>query len=149
MTYEEIYSQFYLKQTDKEFFKKYTKEEAYEMMLGWMKSVIAMPYIRKCFSSITFDDELAQVSFTLKESIDEESDEYFVIDMFAQGLVICWMQQKIDKAVSLATVIGGKEEKRILDNYKSNITRLKELKLELKKYIRDYGYQNNEYIGEV
>ena len=148
MTYEEIYSQFYLKQTDKEFFNKYTKEEAYEMMRGWLRSTIAIPYVRKCFSTIAFDDELAELSFTLVESVDQYSDEEFVKDIFAQGLVICWMQQKIDKAVSLATVIGGKEEKKLLDNYKDNIARLKELKIELRKYIRDYGYQYNNYIGE-
>ena len=84
----------------------------------------------------------------LNNSIDEASDNYFVKDILAQGMVICWMQQQIDKAVSLATVIGGKEEKTILNNYKNNIARLEELKVYLRKVIRDYGYFNNDYIGD-
>lgn len=148
MTYEEIYSQFYSKETDPTFFKKYSKDEAYELMRTWLHSIVATPYVRKCFSIITLDDELLELTFELKNSIDEASDNYFVKDILAQGMVICWMQQQIDKTVSLATVIGGKEEKTILNNYKNNIARLEELKVYLRKVIRDYGYFNNDYIGD-
>ena len=149
MTYEEIYSQFYSKETDPTFFKKYSKDEAYELMRSWLHSIVAIPYVRKCFSVIALDDELLELTFQLNNSIDEDSDNYFVKDIFAQGMVICWMQQQIDKATSLATVIGGKEEKTILNNYKNNIARLEELKVYLRKTIRDYGYFNNTYIGDV
>jgi hypothetical protein len=148
MTYEEIYSQFYSKETDHTFFKKYSKDEAYELMRSWLHSIVAIPYFRKCFSTITLDDEILELTFKLENSIDEDSDNYFVKDVFAQGMVICWMQQQIDKITSLATVVGGKEEKTILNNYKNNIARLKELKVEFRKTIRDYGYINNSYIGE-
>ena len=149
MTYEEIYSQFYSKETDPTFFKKYSKDEAYELMRTWLHSIVAIPYVRKCFSTITLDDEILELTFQLKNSIDEDSDNYFIKDVFAQGMVICWMQQQIDNATSLATVIGGKEEKTILNNYKNNMARLEELKVQLRKTIRDYGYFNNEYIGDV
>ena len=148
MTYEEIYSQFYSKETDPTFFKKYSKDEAYELMNNWLHSLVGIPYIRKCFSTITLDDEILELKFVLKHSIDEDSDNYFVKDILAQGMVICWMQQKIDKAVSLATVVGAKEEKMIINNYKNNIARLNSLENKLRKTIRDYGYINNQYIGE-
>lgn len=148
MTYEEIYSQFYSKETDHTFFKKYSKDEAYELMNNWLHSIVGIPYIRKCFSTITLDDEILELTFVLRNSIDEDSDNYFVKDIFAQGMVICWMQQQIDKVTSLATVIGGKEEKTILNNYKNNIARLEQLKVQLRKTIRDYGYIKNDYIGE-
>lgn len=148
MTYEEIYSQFYSKQTDPTFFKKYSKNEAYDLMREWLHSIVSIPYVRKCFSSITLDDDVLELTFELENSVDEDSDNYFVKDIFSQGMVICWMQQQIDKAISLAAVIGGKEEKTILNNYKNNMARLKELKLQLRKTIRDYGYINNEYIGD-
>lgn len=148
MTYEEIYSQFYSKETDPTFFKKYSKDEAYELMNNWLHSIVGVPYIRKCFSTITLDDEILELTFVLKNSVDEDSDNYFVKDIFAQGLVICWMQQQIDKVTSLATVVSGKEEKTILNNYKNNMARLEQLKVQLRKTIRDYGYINNEYIGE-
>ena len=58
------------------------------------------------------------------------------------------MQQKVDNIVNLSVVIGGKDEKTILNNYKANMTRLEEMKVQLRKTIRDYGYINNSYIGE-
>ena len=148
MTYEEIYSQFYSKIDDPTFFKKYSKDEAYEMMRTWLHSIVALPFVRQRFSSIALDDEILELTFELINPVDEDSDNYFVKDIFAQGMVICWMQQKIDKAVSLATVIGTKEEKTILNNYKNNMERLNELKVQFRKIIRDYGYTNNDYIGE-
>lgn len=148
MTYEEIYSQFYSKETDPTFFEKYSKDEAYELMKSWLHSLVAIPYIRKCFSTINLDDEILEITFVLKNSINEDSDNYFVKDIFAQGLVICWMQQQIDKIVNLSTVVSGKEEKIILNNYRNNIARLEQLKIQLRKTIRDYGYINNNYIGE-
>ena len=147
MNYEEIYSQFYSKLTDPNFFKQYSKTEAYELMRDWLHGTIGLPHVRKCFSDISLDDEVLELTYELVDSIDNDSDELFVKDILAQGMVICWMQQKIDKATSLATVIGGKEEKTILNNYKSNIERLDKLELKLKKTIRDHGYYNRD-IGE-
>lgn len=148
MTYEEIYSQFYTKIADPTFFKKYSKDEAYELMRNWLHSIVGIPYFRKCFSSIVLDDEILELTFKLVNSVDEDSDNYFVKDIFAQGMVICWMQQEVDKIVNLATVVGGKDEKTILNNYKNNIARLEQLKVQFRKAIRDYGYFNNDYIGE-
>ena len=148
MTYEEIYSQFYSRIDDPTFFQKYSKDEAYDLMRVWLHSVVAEPYIRKCFSSISLDDEILELTFQLNNPVDDDSDNYFVNNIFSQGMVIGWMQQKIDKAVALAQVVGGKEEKTILNNYKNNMARLKELKIQLRKFIRDYGYIYNDYIGE-
>lgn len=148
MTYEEIYSQFYSKQTDPTFYKKYSKEEAYDLMKNWLHSLVGTPYIRKCFSSITLDDNILELTFKLNLSIDDESDNYFVKDVFAQGMVICWEQQQIDKITNMAAVLGGKEEKSLFNNNKNNMTRVKTLEVNLRKFIRDYGYVYNEYIGE-
>ena len=148
MTYEEIYSQFYSKQTDPTFFKKYSKEEAYDLMKNWLHSLVGTPYIRKSFSSITLDDNILELTFKLNLSIDDESDNYFVKDVFAQGMVICWEQQQIDKITNMAVVFGGKEEKSLFNNNKNNMTRVKTLEVNLRKFIRDYGYVYNEYIGE-
>ena len=148
MTYDEIYSQFYTKIEDPTFFQKYSKDDAYELMRNWLHSIVAIPYFRKCFSSISLDDEILELTFELKNSVDVDSDNYFVKDVFAQGMVICWMQQEVDKVANYAMVIGGKDEKMILNNYKNNATRLDQLKVQFKKTIRDYGYIYNDYIGE-
>lgn len=148
MTYEEIYSQFYTKEIDPTFFEKYTKDEAYELMKSWLHSIVAIPYIRKCFNTITLDDETMELTFELVNPVNEDSDNYFIKDVFAQGLKICWMEQQVDTVINLSVAVGGKEEKTILNNYKTNISRLEQLKVLLRKKIRDYGYCNNDYIGE-
>lgn len=148
MTYEEIYSQFYTKNIDPTFFKKYSKEEAYDLMKNWLHSLAGTPYIRKCFSSITLDDNVLELTFQLNKSIDDETDNNFIKDVFAQGMVILWEQQQIDKITNMAAVLGGKEEKSLLNNYKNNMTRVKTLEVNLRKFIRDYGYIYNDYIGE-
>ena len=147
MTYEEIYSQFYLKETDSSLFEQ-SKDDAYEKMCGWLHSIAGTPYVKKCFSKISFNDEINELTFTLKNSVDSDSDEEFVKELFAQGLVICWLRPQVDSMYNTLKCFGTKEEKPIFDNYKSNMERLKTLERDLKKFIRDYGYLNNNYIGE-
>lgn len=144
MNYEKIYSRYYLKETDPTFFQK-PQEEAYDILKGNLHSVAAIPYIRKCFKSIILDDEIMELTYELADSVDEFSDEDFVTEMFAQGLVICWLIPQIDNIENIYVVLGTKEEKRLQSNYKANVERLESLKKQLRKYIRDYGYINNSY----
>lgn len=146
MKYEEIYSRSYMKRYDPEFYNN--KEFAYETMKEWMHEIVAFPWVRKIFSSITLDDVLEELTFELVNSVDEQSDNDFIIKIFTDGFVICWMRPKIDTAINLATVIGGKDEKKLISNYQANIDRLNSLELKLKKYIRDYGYINGTYETE-
>lgn len=146
MRYEEIYSRSYMKKYDPEFYNN--KEFAYETMKEWIHEIIAFPWVRKIFSSIVLDDVLEELTFELVNPVDEQSDNDFVIKLFTDGFVICWMRPKIDTAINLATVIGGKDEKKLISNYQANIDRLNSLELKLKKYIRDYGYINGTYETE-
>ena len=104
---------------------------AYELMCGWLHDAISDPYIRKVFSSIALDDEIMLIDFSLSTSIDEFSDEEFVISVFAQYMVIQWMKPQIESVLNTAFVLGGKEEKKIQANYKNNIERLDSLEIKL------------------
>lgn len=146
MKYEEIYSRSYMKRYDPSFFDN--KEFAYETMKEWLHEIVAFPWVRKIFSSITLDDVLEELTFELVNSVDEQSDNDFVIKLFTDGFVICWMRPQVETSINLATVIGGKDEKKLLSNYQANIDRLNSLELKLKKYIRDYGYINGSYETE-
>ena len=146
MKYEEIYSRSYMKKYDPSFYDD--KQFAYDTMREWLHEIVAFPYVRKIFASIVLDDVLEELTFELVNSVDEESDNDFVIKLFTDGFVICWMRPKVDTAINLATVIGGKDEKKILSNYQANIDRLNSLEIKLKKYIRDYGYVNGTYGTE-
>ena len=112
-----------------------------------LHNVIGKPRVRRLFSSIVMDDEIQQIDFTLNNSVDEDSDIDFVTDLLILGMTIEWLQPQVDSILHTSVMIGGKEEKKLLDNHKNMIDRLDSMKTELNKMIRDYGYMYNSYIN--
>nr|DAJ60512.1 MAG TPA: hypothetical protein [Caudoviricetes sp.]DAZ75010.1 MAG TPA: hypothetical protein [Caudoviricetes sp.] len=112
-----------------------------------LHNVIGKPRVRRLFSSIVLDDEIQQIDFILNNSVDEASDIDFVTDLLILGMTIEWLQPQVDSILHTSVMIGGKEEKKLLDNHKNMIDRLDSMKTELNKMIRDYGYMYNSYIN--
>ena len=110
-------------------------------------NAIANPRVRRLFSSLTLDDEIQQLDFTLNNSVDETADMNFVVGILVLGMTIEWLQPQVDSIMHTSVMIGVKEEKKILDNHKNMIDRLNSMKTELNKRIRDYGYMYNSYIN--
>ena len=113
-----------------------------------LHSVVGKPRVRRLFSSISLDDEIQEMTFTLNNSVDEESDKDFVLEILSLGMAIEWLQPQVDSVIHTSVMIGGKEEKKLLDNHKNMIERLDSMKKEQNKMIRDYGYIYNSYIKE-
>ena len=113
-----------------------------------LHSVIGKPRVRRLFSSLSLDDEIQEMTFTLNNSVDEESDKDFVLEILSLGMAIEWLQPQVDSVIHTSVMIGGKEEKKLLDNHKNMIDRLDSMKKEQNKMIRDYGYMYNSYIKE-
>ncbi len=111
-----------------------------------LHSVVGKPRIRRLFSSLSLDDDLQQFDFKLNNSVDEDSDKDFVLELFTLGMTIEWLQPQVDSVLHTSVMIGGKEEKKLLDNHKNMIERLSSMKTELNKMIRDFGYMYNSYI---
>lgn len=112
-----------------------------------LHSVIGKPRVRRLFSSILLDDKMQQLYFSLNNPVDEESDADYVIEILTLGMVIEWLQPQVDSVLHTSIMIGGKEEKKLLDNYKNMIERLDSMKKEQNKMIRDRGYIYNSYIN--
>lgn len=113
-----------------------------------LHSVVGKPRVRRLFSSLSLDDEIEEMTFTLNNSVDEESDKDFVLEILSLGMAIEWLQPQVDSVIHTSVMIGGKEEKKLLDNHKNMIERLDSMKKEQNKMIRDYGYMYNSYIKE-
>lgn len=111
-----------------------------------LHNTVGKPRVRRLFSSIQMDDEIQRLSFELNHSVDEDSDIDFVCDIFILGMVIEWLQPKVDSILHTSVVIGGKEEKKLLDNHKNMIDRLESMKKEQNRMISDYGYMYNSYL---
>lgn len=113
-----------------------------------LHSVVGKPRVRRLFSSLSLDDEIQEMTFTLNNSVDKESDKDFVLEILSLGMAIEWLQPQVDSVIHTSVMIGGKEEKKLLDNHKNMIDRLDSMKKEQNKMIRDYGYMYNSYIKE-
>ena len=113
-----------------------------------LHSVVGKPRVRRLFSSLLLDDEIQEMTFTLNNSVDEESDKDFVLEILSLGMAIEWLQPQVDSVIHTSVMIGGKEEKKLLDNHKNMIERLDSMKKEQNKMIRDFGYMYNSYIKE-
>ena len=146
MTYDEIFNRFYNLMDDPNFYKL-PQDFAYDRMRSWLHDAASKPYIRKEFSQLKLDDRLLELTYSLNNPSDQESDDDFVINIFAQYMVIGWLKPQVDNAINTARIIGSKEEKNIQSNYKTNIERLESLERNLRKFIRDDGYINNSYIS--
>lgn len=147
MTYDEIYSAFYLI-ADKDFFKL-DKEIAYEYMKQWLHNAIATPYIKELFSNVSLDDVLEELTFELKNPSETYDTNNFIKDILSRYMKISWIAKNIDSDINRALVVGSKDEKMLLNNYKNNIDRLEMLEKQLRKSITDYNSNNNDYVGGV
>lgn len=118
-----------------------------EIYIERLHSAVGKPRVRRLFSSLSLDDKMQQMNFSLNNSVDEKSDRDFVLEVLSLGMVIEWLQPQVDSIIHTSVMIGGKEEKKILDNHKNMIDRLDSMKKEQNKMIRDYGYMYNSYIS--
>ena len=124
------------------------ESDLFEIYTERLHSVVGKPRVRRLFSSLSLDDEIQEMTFTLNNSVDEESDKDFVLEILSLGMAIEWLQPQVDSVIHTSVMIGGKEEKKLLDNHKNMIERLDSMKKEQNKMIRDYGYMYNSYIKE-
>lgn len=148
LKYDDIDSRSYIKREDPTFFND--EELAMSYRDEWIEEIASYPHVRREFKTLTLGvDEYGDkiITFELKNSIDDYSDTLFVKKIFSDGSVICWMRPRVDNIVNNATAIGGKEEKKLISNYQSNIARLRELETEFKKTVRDHNTYNNSYIN--
>ena len=111
-SYEDIYSRFLQKCTDYDFIEL-DEETVYDNMEGWLHSVASLPYVRVKFKTFSLNDEVLKMNWELKNSIDDNSDELFVIEVFAQGMIIQWLEPKVKSILNVKQFFGGKEEKFI------------------------------------
>lgn len=144
--YDQIFSRVFGKITANDLLS--LDEETRTIMLKeWLVASVYQPRIRRLFSSFELDEDFNEITCELTNSVDEYSDMYFVIELITIGMVIEWLQPKVDSVLYTAPMIGGKEEKMLMDHHKDNINRLESLKVQQAKMIRDYGYMHNSYIS--
>lgn len=146
LKYEDIYKRALTMINDLEL-ATYTEEDFYSVLCEWLHTTSSFPLLRKKFSTYSFDDEIMNINFTLTNSVDDFYDSEFVKTILAKGIVINYFPSKLENTKNLATMIGGKEEKKLIDNYSKNMERLTQLKREWELELSRHTYYFGEYGG--
>lgn len=83
----EIYSRFYLRIED---YNIVGLDESIvdEMMDGWMKSALSVPYVRRLFDKYAVDNDLGEIEYELKFPVSDDEDKDFVEEVIALGMVV-------------------------------------------------------------
>lgn len=146
LKYEDIYKRALTMINDLEL-ATYTEEDFYSIFCEWLHTTASFPLLRKKFSVYSFDDEIMSINFTLTNSVDDFYDSEFVKTILAKGIIISYFPSKLENTKNLATMIGGKEEKKLIDNYSKNMERLTQLKREWELELSRHTYYFGEYGG--
>lgn len=91
--YSEVYSRFMLRITDYDI-AGLEESLAYDMMSGWMRSVLSKPMVRRLFASVVLDDDVEEIEYVLSNPWDDDADKDFVEELLSVGMVVEWVSPK-------------------------------------------------------
>ena len=147
LLYEKIYSSLLRKVTDYDFLNM-SDDDVTNTLTEYLHSTIAKPYCRRMFSSISLDDELQEMEYTLKVVSDESQDEDFIIEMLSLGMLIEWTEPMVNSKLLQQQMITSSKESKFYSQaqhlsavqsvYDNAVKKQRDL-------IRDRGYIYNDY----
>ena len=148
LSYDEIFSRFFSRVEAYDFLDL-SPEQSTDYLNAWLHGACSKPFLRRLFSSIVYDDEIEELTFSMKYSVDDFSDKDFVIEVISLGIAIEWLEPKVNSIMNLSQMFASKEEK-----FYSQANHLMELKNSLnyfrktqRQIIVDRGFAWNSYLG--
>lgn len=150
-SYNDIYSRFLNKIRDYEF-AGLPEPNATEQMREWLQSALSHTYIYRIFATFSADDEIAEIEYTLKSSVDDYSDKNFVEELLGNALVVEWVSPKVQTTNLINQMMTNSKESKFYAQ-KSHLAQLRELKADVenkvRSMLRDKGYIYNSYLENV
>ena len=139
--FSEIYSRFFLRVKDYEM-SGMKEKLVNELLNGYLRSTLSKPMVRRLFQSISLDEDMGEIEYELKNSLDEDSDKDFVEEVLALGMVSEWASPKYHSTLLTSQLLSNSEQK--FYSQSAHLAEMKELynksQTDLRKLIRDYGY---------
>ena len=126
----------------------YPEDVVTELTNEWIHSMAGQVSVRRMFKSISLNDDIQQITFTLKNTVDEGSDIDFVSNIFSMGIGIRWCKAKLcddnvlDQAF-LSQEVKFYSQKNHMDGLRDL---LKDLKTELNSEITQHNGTWNSYL---
>ena len=150
-TYQDIYSRFLMKVKDYDFFNQ-AEALANESMRGWLLASLSKPYINRIFASISADDEIAELEYTLSDSVNDFSDKNFVEELLGYQIVCEWLTPKLNTTTLLNQMVSNSKESRFFAQA-NHLDQMRNLladsESKVRSMLRDKGYIYNSYLGNV
>ena len=147
LNYDIIYSRLFSKIEAYDFIEL-QENELNDFLCNWIHSSSANPYVRRLFSTFSLDDEIQEIYYEMKYSVDEFSDTEFITEVLTLGVVVAWLEPKINSINNIAQMFGSKEEK--FYSQSQHISELRALvndaKKQQRRMIADRGYAWNSYL---
>lgn len=150
-SYNDIYSRFLNKIRDYEF-AGLPEPNATEQMREWLQSALSHTYIYRIFANFSANDELAEMEYTLKSSVDDYHDKNFVEELLGNQMVYEWISPKVRTTTLVNQMITNSKESKWY-NQKDHLKEVKEIEDDaynkVRGLLRDKGYEYNPYLGNV
>ena len=147
LTYDTIYSRLFSKIEAYDFIEL-PKDDLNGLLCDWIHSASANPYVRRLFKSFILEDEIQEISYEMKYSVDEYSDTEFIVEVLTLGVVVAWLEPKVNSINNIAQMFGSKEEK--FYSQSQHISELRNLVNDSvkkqRRMIADRGYVWNSYL---
>ena len=147
LTYDTIYSRLFSKIEAYDFIEL-PEDDLNGLLCDWIHSASANPYVRRLFKTFILDDEVQEISYEIKYSVDNFADVEFITEILALGVVVAWLEPKVNSINTISQMFGSKEEK-----FYSQSSHLSELRglvndsvKKQRRMIADRGYAWNSYL---
>lgn len=148
VTYDDIFSRF-LAQVQAYDLLQINEYDAREKLNEWLMSVKSNSRVRKIFTTLAFDKNIETITCELKNSVDDEADNDFVIELFALGVKWRWVTEKYESVLNTSQYFGSGEKKMFSQaNHMAELKNMSTMaRTEFFRFISDHGYYNNSYLG--
>lgn len=152
------------------FSRFYTKVEAFDLLAlddkirneylcSYLHTSASKPYTDRLFSSIAITDPYfnedefvdGDVTYELKNKIDDSKDTEFVTELFGIGIALAWSEGKANSEVNLRQLVGTSSEKFYSQSaHLSGVQNVRDkLELAQRDLIRDRGTVYNKYLKNL
>lgn len=148
-SYNDIYSRFLIKIRDYEF-AGLPEPNATEQMREWLQSALSHAYIYRIFETFSADDEIAEIDYTLKSSVNEYNDRNFVEELLGNAMIVEWISPKVKTTTLLNQMFTNSKESKWY-NQRDHLAELQNIQGDaenkVREMLRDKGYIYNSYLG--
>ena len=119
---------------------------ANEIMVEYLHKAVSSTYVRRLFSSLTLDDDIQVISFTMKKNVDDSADKDFVSTMLGKSMAVQWISPQVQSKVNIAQMFTGSTKKFYSEA--NHITAIRALKSDMEKELQSYILTRSSFYND-